>query len=218
MLWQGIIFDLDGTLLNTLHDLGSSVNAVLHRHGFPEHEISDYRYFIGKGFATLIARALPETARSEQNINQCLAEFQEEYERNWRKSSFPYDGIPEMLKDLEKLELKIGILSNKQHEFTEKFVQEFLPDHHFAAVFGRRDQIPPKPDPAAALEIARIFSLTPAEILFVGDSAVDMQTAVAAGMYPAGVSWGYRSPEELMDSGCRKLIQHPSELLCLFNL
>jgi len=218
MLCQGIIFDLDGTLLNTLHDLGSSVNFVLRSHGFPEHEISAYRYFIGKGFATLIARALPETARSEQNISQCLAEFQEEYSRNWRKNSFPYDGIPEMLNALEKQRVKIGILSNKQHEFTEKFVQEFLPEHHFAAVFGRRDHVLPKPDPAAALEIARIFSLPPAEILFVGDSAVDMQTAAAAGMYPAGVSWGYRSPEELMQNGCRKIIDHPSELLCLFNL
>ncbi|MEZ4529275.1 MAG: HAD family hydrolase [Desulfobacterales bacterium] len=218
MLFQGIIFDLDGTLLNTLHDLGSSANAVLHRHGFPEHEISEYRYFIGKGFANLIARALPETARSEQNISQCLAEFQEEYSRNWRKNSFCYDGIPELLTSLAQRNIKMGILSNKQHEFTEKFVQEFLPDHHFSAVFGRREQVPPKPDPAAALEIARIFSLSPAEILFAGDSAVDMQTAVAAGMYPIGVSWGYRSPEELMQNGCRKLIHHPSELLCLFDL
>ncbi len=218
MLCQGIIFDLDGTLLNTLYDLGSSVNTVLRRHGFPVHDISDYRYFIGKGFASLIARALPETERTEENIAPCLAEFQEEYEHNWRKNSFPYEGIPELLTSLEQKNIKMGILSNKQDEFTQKFVQEFLPAHRFAAVFGRREHVPPKPDPAGALEIARIFCLSPPEILFVGDSAVDMQTAVAAGMCPAGVSWGFRSPEELMQSGCTRIISHPSELLCLLDL
>ena len=213
MKWKGIIFDLDGTLLDTLVDLAHSVNLALERCGFDGHEIDAYRYFIGDGFTQLIKRALPTDSCTDKNIRRCTEAFKSEYHRNWKTETKPYTGIPEMLDSLVKYGLKLGVLSNKEDSFAKKCVQVLLPRWQFEAVFGQCDHIPRKPDPAGALAIARIFDCAPSKILYVGDSSVDMKTGNAAGMFTVGVSWGFRPAAELVENGCQALIDNPMDLL-----
>jgi phosphoglycolate phosphatase len=213
--YKAIIFDLDGTLLDTLEDLSGSVNRVMTRRGFPTHTLDEYRYFIGDGTAMLIARALPKEERNDKTIRACLKAFNEDYGRNWNVKTRPYKGITEMLDALTERGLKITVLSNKQHEFTKRCVADLLPKWTFDVVLGQRNAVKRKPDPAGALEVAERLRLSPAEILYLGDSAVDMRTAAAAGMFPVGVLWGFRPAEELQESGAKALIERPLEILNL---
>lgn len=217
MAFKAIIFDLDGTLLDTLEDLGNSVNRVLAGHGFPVHRIDAYRFFVGDGFAKLIMRALPENKRSQELVEICLDEFKDDYDRNWNQQTGLYDGISAMLDTLTGRGLKMAVLSNKKHEFTLKCVKTLLPHWKFEAVFGQREHIPPKPDPAGALEIAQMLKLSPSDFLYMGDSAVDIKTALAAGMHPVGVTWGFRPTEELIKNGCRSLIDRPQDVIALLS-
>lgn len=217
MAFKAIIFDLDGTLLDTLEDLGNSVNRVLAGHGFPVHRIDAYRYFVGDGFAKLIMRALPENERSQELVDICLDEFKDDYGRNWNRQTGLYDGISAMLDTLTGRGLKMAVLSNKKHEFTLKCVKTLLPHWKFEAVFGQREHLPPKPDPAGALEIAQMLKLSPSDFLYMGDSAVDIKTAQAAGMHPVGVTWGFRPAEELIKNGCRSLINRPQDVITLLS-
>lgn len=213
--YDAILFDLDGTLLNTLDDLANAANEALAASGFPTHPADAYRYFIGEGAKNLMKNALPPSRRTEETIAQHLAQFRENYERMWDKNTRPYDGVPEMLSALQARSISVAVLSNKPDDFTRKCVEQLLPEWRFAAIFGQRDGMPRKPDPAAALEIANIFGRSPAEILYLGDSGTDMKTAVAAGMFPVGALWGFREREELLANGAQALIAHPKELLNL---
>ena len=213
MTYKAILFDLDGTLLNTLEDLGNSVNRVLARRGFPTHTLNEYRYFVGDGTAMLITRALPQGKRNDETIRTCLEAFSEDYGRNWKVKTSPYEGIPEMLDAVTERGLKIAVLSNKQHEFTKRCVADLLPNWTFDVVLGQRDAVNRKPDPAGALEVAEHLHIPPADFLYLGDSAIDMRTATAARMFPVGVLWGFRSAEELKVSGAQALIERPSEIL-----
>ena len=213
--YHAILFDLDGTLLNTLDDLANAANEALAACGFPTHPVDAYRYFIGEGAKNLMKNALPPTQRTEEIIQQCLALFRENYERTWDRATRPYDGVPEMLTAVQSKQINFAVLSNKPDDFTRKCVEQLLPAWQFACVFGQREGVPRKPDPAGALEIARTFGRNPAEILYVGDSGTDMQTAVAAGMCPVGALWGFREREELLANGAKALIAHPAELLDL---
>ncbi len=215
MTYKAILFDLDGTLLDTLEDLGNSVNGVLEKRDLPTHALDEYRYFVGDGTAMLISRALPQGKRNDETIRACLEELREEYGRNWNVNTRPYEGIPEMLDALTEHGLKMAVLSNKQHEFTKLCVADLLPNWTFDVVFGQRDEVRRKPDPAGALEVAEHLNLSPADFLYLGDSAVDMKTATAAGMFPVGVLWGFRSAEELKDGGAQALIERPLEILDL---
>ena len=213
MTYKAILFDLDGTLLNTLEDLGNSVNRVLARRGFPTHTLNEYRYFVGDGTAMLITRALPQGKRNDETIRTCLEAFSEDYGRNCKVKTSPYEGIPEMLDAVTERGLKIAVLSNKQHEFTKRCVADLLPNWTFDVVLGQRDAVNRKPDPAGALEVAEHLHIPPADFLYLGDSAIDMRTATAARMFPVGVLWGFRSAEELKVSGAQALIERPSEIL-----
>lgn len=215
MTYKAILFDLDGTLLDTLEDLGNSVNRVLAARGFPTHTLDEYRYFVGDGTAMLITRALPQEKRNDENIRACLEEFSEHYGRNWKVNTRPYEGIPEMLDALTERGLKMAVLSNKQHEFTRLCVADLLPNWTFDVVFGQRDGVRRKPDPTGAVEVAERLNLPPADFLYLGDSAVDMKTAIAAGMFPVGVLWGFRPAQELKENGAQVLIKRPSEILNL---
>jgi phosphoglycolate phosphatase len=215
MTYKAILFDLDGTLLDTLEDLGNSVNRVLARRGFPTHTLNEYRYFVGDGTAMLISRALPQGKRNDENIRTCLKEFSEDYGWSWNVKTRPYEGIPEMLDALTERGLKIAVLSNKQHEFTKRCVADLLPNWTFGVVLGQRDAVNRKPDPAGAVEVAERLHIPPAEFLYLGDSAIDMRTAIAAGMFPVGVLWGFRSAEELKEGGAQALIERPLEILNL---
>lgn len=217
MPYKAILFDVDGTLLNTLEDLSDAVNRVLAGKGFPTHKLEAYRYFIGDGSAMLITRALPEEKRNDDTIRSCIEMFIEDYGRNWNVKTKPYDGVTEMLDALMARGLKIAALSNKPHEFTKRCVNDLLPNWTFEVVLGYRDAVPLKPDPASALEVAKRLNIPPVDFLFLGDSAVDMKTAIAAGMYPVGVLWGYRSIEELQENGAQALIERPLEILNLLG-
>ncbi|RPI77671.1 MAG: HAD family hydrolase [Desulfobacteraceae bacterium] len=213
---EAIIFDLDGTLLDTLEDIADTANQMLIKHGFPTHELHEYRYLVGDGIKTLIHRALPVENRQAQTIEDCLVTYREYYERYWKVHTRPYAGVPELLQALSKIPVKTAILSNKKHEFTVHCVQAFLSHHDFALVLGHREgKSALKPDPACALEIAQQLGIAPSRFLFLGDTGIDMQTALAAGMFPVGALWGFREKEELLQSGAKAIIARPPELLKL---
>lgn len=217
MPFRAVVFDLDGTLLDTLADLGESSNAALARLGFPTHPLEAYRTFVGDGVNVLIQRILPESHRDAGTVARGVEAFREVYGENWNNRTRPYAGIVEMLDELTARKIPMAVLSNKPHDFTVQCVEEFLPDHHFAVVLGHQQGRPTKPDPDGALEIARQLQLPPAEIAFLGDTSVDMQTACNAGMYPIGASWGFRSVEELQAHGAKVIISRPEELLRSFE-
>lgn len=213
--YKAILFDLDGTLLDTLEDLGNSANRVLSQKGFPTHALDSYRYFVGDGSAMLITRALPEDKRNDDMVQLCLDAFLKDYRRNWNVSTKPYDGIAKMLDSLTAHRIKLAVLSNKRHDLTKLCVTELLHKWRFEAILGQRKNVPRKPDPAGALEAAQILNISPSDFLFLGDSAVDMKTALAAGMFPVGALWGFRPAKELLQSGARALINEPPEILNL---
>jgi phosphoglycolate phosphatase len=217
MPYKAIIFDLDGTLLDTLEDLANSANRVLSEKGFPTHRLDSYRYFVGDGSARLITRALPEDKRNDDMIQLCLAAFLKDYRRNWNVKTKPYDGIAEMLDSLSARGLKMAVLSNKPHDFTKQCATELLKNWRFEAILGQRKDVPRKPDPVGALEIAHHLGMSPLDFLFLGDSAVDMKTALAAGMFPVGACWGFRPAKELLENGARALIKRPPEMIDLLE-
>ncbi|MEN8190973.1 MAG: HAD family hydrolase [Thermodesulfobacteriota bacterium] len=213
MKTRAIIFDLDGTLLDTVEDLADAANQVLSRGGFPIHPVEKYNHFVGDGLKTLIKRILPPDRVDEQTVRECMESFGEIYITMWNNKSRPYGGITEMLKSLKEQGVELAVLSNKPHDFTTMCVQESFSKDLFSHVFGQREGIPKKPDPAGALEIARLLGLNPAEIVYVGDTSVDMTTGRDAGMFTLGVLWGFRDREELEQSGAGKIIEHPQEIV-----
>jgi phosphoglycolate phosphatase len=217
MPYQAVIFDLDGTLLDTLEDIGDAVNRVLSARGFPVHPIDAYRFFVGNGVAMLITRALPEDKRDAETIRSCLDAYRADYDQHWNVKTRPYDGVGAMLDALTARGLKLAILSNKPHDSTQECVREFLSKWSFDVVFGQRDGVPLKPDPAGALAIAHTLGVPPAACLYLGDTAVDITTAIAAGMTPVGALWGFRPMEELQESGAQVLIEQPLDILGLLE-
>ena len=218
MPFKAVIFDLDGTLLNTLADIGNSANWALEKRGFPVHPLESYRNFIGDGAGQLIRRVLPADNHDETVFQACLADFQQEYGRNWNVQTKPYPGVPEMLDLVVASGLVPAVLSNKPDTFTQKCVSELLSKWRFEAVLGASAAFPRKPDPAGALEIAGRLKVPPGRILYVGDSGVDMRTAVAAGMFAVGVLWGFRGREELRQGGAQAILEHPLEIRKLIEV
>jgi len=210
---KAIIFDLDGTLLDTIEDLTDSMNQALSRFGFKGHDREAYKYFIGDGIETLAKRALPLESRNPEMVAQCVAAMREEYALRWDKKTRPYPGIPELLDALSQKGWPISILSNKPDDSTRMVVAKLLPRWSFQIVLGARPSVPKKPDPAAALEIAGLLHLTPDQFVYLGDTGTDMKTAVEAGMFPVGALWGFRTAQELMAHGAGVLIQKPLDLL-----
>ena len=212
-----VIFDLDGTLLDTLEDLADSVNTVLAERGWPPHAVDAYRYFVGDGAATLMHRVLPVDRRTPEEESLCLGRFRAVYAQKWNIKTRPYPGIVEMLAALAAGEVRMAVLSNKPHDATEQCVLELLKGIRFDVIQGQDAMIPKKPAPDGALRIARTFGVEPRDILYLGDTATDMQTAVHAGMIPIGALWGFRTAQELQEHGARRLIRHPGELLPLLD-
>lgn len=206
-----IIFDLDGTLLDTLADLAETCNELLQEHDLPTHPTAAYRNFVGDGLQTLIRRITP-IGTEEIFIKQCCALFEERYARNWKRNSCPYPGIDDMVAALKMHGVKLAVLSNKPDAFTKLFVDEFFPMGQFSIVHGQRQGIPKKPDPTVALAIAAQLNVRPQETLFVGDSGVDIKTGKAADMLTAGVSWGFRSVRELTENNADIVFHNPLEL------
>ena len=195
----------------------SNRNPVLAYFGFPQHELDAFRYFVGNGVEMLAIRALPEDRRDQMTVGKVVARIDEAYSLRWANNTRPFQGIPELLDALTNIGIRMAILSNKGQSFAELTVSTLLPDWHFDIVVGAQPSIPRKPDATAALQIARQMSLIPTEFLYLGDSAVDMKTAVAANMYPIGALWGYRTANELLTGGARALVEKPTHTLSLLN-
>ncbi len=214
------IFDLDGTLLDTLQDLTDSFNEALTRHGFPPHPPRVYRSLIGSGARRLVERAVGRDtspdAVSADLVEAVLASFTDRYRRTLDCRTRPYEGIPELLTKLSARGIRLAVLSNKSDDCTKALVARFFPDTRFEAVLGLRPDVPAKPDPTSALGIAAAMGFDPGCVVYVGDSGSDMTTACRAGMVPAGVLWGYRDREELLAAGARFLSSHPEELERVF--
>ncbi|MBN1256543.1 MAG: HAD family hydrolase [Planctomycetes bacterium] len=216
MKFKAVIFDLDGTLLNTLDDLADSANVMLTQLGYPLQNIASFNAFVGDGSRMMISRALPESARDEDTITQALALFNNEYKKRYDVKTKPYRGINEMLFALQDKGLPLVVYSNKPHPATVACVEKLLPQEVFTLILGQREGIPVKPDPTAALEIAAQFKLQPQDCLYLGDTNTDMWTAVNAGMFPVGAEWGFRTREELWEAGAEEILQSPEEILKFF--
>jgi phosphoglycolate phosphatase len=210
---QAVIFDMDGTLLDTLEDLGASMNRVLEREGLATHPIGAYRFFVGDGATMLAQRVLPAGLRRSPVVQRVRDAWSEEYDRHWADKTRLYPGIGDLLDVLAERRVPMAVLSNKPHAFTVQMAKHFLGRWPFGPVLGAREGAPRKPDPETALEIARGWDLPPEAVLYAGDTNTDMETARRAGMFAVGVLWGFREREELESSGALALAARPLELL-----
>ena len=210
-----IVFDLDGTLINSLEDLADSANHVLTQHGFPPHPVDAYRYFVGDGVRKLIERILPEEERTDARIEQCRVEFVAYYKIHMEDKTSVYPGIIELMKALKERGLKIAVATNKVHVAVAPLMAKYFPGIRFDSLIGQREGIPVKPHPQIMYDILKETGCQPSEALHVGDTATDMQLAHNAGVESVGVLWGYRPLEELQEAGAEHIIRVPEELLGL---
>ncbi len=214
---QLVIFDLDGTLLNTIGDLAAACDEVLKRHNLPTYSYDEYASFVGNGVMRLVERAIPEELRTEEFVAELRGEFVEYYFENIDQHTTPYPDIMWMLRELKKRGIAMAVASNKFQRGTEKLVAHFFPEIHFEMVLGQRAGVALKPNPQIVRDICQFTSFTPDKILYVGDSGVDMETAAAAGVESVGVEWGFRSREELVESGANHIITSPREIVSMFD-
>lgn len=210
--WGGVLFDLDGTLLDTLDDLAGAMNRALVAGGWAAHPVAAYRRFVGDGAGMLARRALPPGA-PETAAQAVLAAFMADYQGHWHDQTRPYLGVVEMLSALAAQGVPTAVLSNKPDRYVAPIMRHFFPGHAFAVAAGQRPGVARKPDPAGALAVAQEMGVEPGRILYLGDSDVDVRTATAAGMEPCGALWGFRGREELLASGARRLAARPGEVL-----
>ena len=213
MKYRAVLFDLDGTLLNTLQDVADAVNYGLASLHFPLHPIAAYKTFIGEGRDVLVRRALPAENRDDVTIQKVLERVNAYYAIHWADNTAPYAGIPELLNTLTAKGIKIAVLSNKADDLTNICVTKLLSRWRFSLVAGSKPTVPNKPDPTTALLIAKELEIQAAEFIYLGDSDIDMQTANGAGMYALGAGWGFRSTPELLGAGAKAVLKHPGELL-----
>ncbi len=217
MKMRAAVFDLDGTLLDTIEDLTDSMNAALAALGFPARTIAECKSLVGDGLATFVRRALPKSERDNPESARRLHEaMRAEYRLRSTVKTKPYPGIPELLDALAARGIPMAVLSNKPHPATLSVIAHYFPGTAFCAVFGARENVPIKPDASAALEIAALLELPAGEILYVGDTNTDMQTAAAAGMFGIGALWGFRTAAELRAAGARALAARPEDVLDWF--
>jgi phosphoglycolate phosphatase len=216
MKYKAVLFDLDGTLLDTLHDIADSMNAVLGKNGFASHPVERYKKFIGGGVGDLARRVLPDGV-DDATAADISMQMRAEYAHRWGVKTRLYPGIDAMLNGLVERNLWLSILSNKPDDFTRVMCEHFLGAWPFRIIMGASDKFSKKPDPSAALYIARHMEIDPAEFLYLGDSDVDMKTAVAAGMLPIGALWGFRDERELLAYGAKQLLRKPEDMLPLVS-
>ena len=206
-----IFYDLDGTLTDTIDDLADAANATLQSYNFPTHDVEAYKYFVGDGIETLFRRCAPKTV-AMTTIKELVCKNKEMYAKNWACKSKPYAGITEMLQKLIARKIPLAVLSNKPDEFTQVVVKHFFPNIPFSLIQGSPLNGKAKPDPALALAMAKKLDICPADIMFMGDTRTDMQTATNAGMIPVGVLWGFRPKSELVAYGAKIILEAPQDL------
>lgn len=207
-----VIFDLDGTLLDTIDDLAVSANHALRQYGYPEHELNEYRFFVGNGITKLIERALPTEARKESTILELRKVFVGYYQQHKADLTHPYTGIPELLDGLKSAGIQLAVASNKYHQGTQELIYHYFGQDLFTVVLGQRENIPVKPDPAIVNDILQQTGIEKARTLYVGDSGVDMQTARNSGLTSIGVTWGFRPRQELEANGAHYIVDKPEQI------
>ncbi len=213
MKYKAIIFDLDGTLLDTIHYIAECMNTTLEKFGYPVHEISEYKNFVGSGMTELVTRAMPENSRNKDKIAVLEKYMKKLYHEKGAENISPYPGIDEMLTKVKATGIKTAVLSNKVEAFTKNHVEELFPDFSFDAVCGARDDTPLKPAPDAALKIAALLGANPSETIILGDMAADMMTARNAEMTGVGALWGFGTKESLSIHGAKYLIEQPIDII-----
>lgn len=206
-----VIFDLDGTLLDSIEDIASSMNKVLESLQLPTHKIEDYKHFVGGGVDILVENALSN--QSKEIKDEVIKRFKIEYDGKLHSKTLPYDGIYELLDELKKLDINLAVLSNKPHEFTVSYVNHFFKNYNFKEIHGQKKDVPKKPDPKAALDIVKCLDSSCENTYFIGDTKIDMQTAKSANMTAIGVLWGFRDEKELMENGATFVVKHPLDIL-----
>jgi phosphoglycolate phosphatase len=214
---KGIIFDLDGTLINSAEDIADSLNLTLKQYGFEQHSTDDVKDWIGEGAVELIRKAIPAHKLVHLDIQKFLWEYREHYRENCAVKSYLYDGIPSLLDSLVDRKIQINILSNKPHELTLLVCEHFFSAWKFEHIFGMREHIPRKPDPSAVIEIVGKLGLQKSELLYIGDSGTDIETAKNAKIKVIAVSWGFRPRSELENQHADYLVDKPSELLDIID-
>ncbi|EKX98689.1 HAD family hydrolase [Selenomonas sp. oral taxon 138] len=213
MQYKAAIFDLDGTLVDSLNDLADSANAVLHAHGFPVYDVEAYRYFVGNGSRRLIERILPKDRASDAAfVRNFIAEYKECYAAHLLDQTKPYEGIMDMLEELQRRGIPMAVCTNKHQSAAEAIMEELFPREMFCEIIGDQDGLPRKPDPSKVLHIMKNMGVTGDKTLYFGDTSVDMDTARNAGAFSVGVLWGFRPAEELTEHGADILLKHPMEL------
>ena len=213
MNYEAVVFDLDGTLLDTLEDLADCMNATIGEFGYAPQPLGKYKYYVGDGVVNLARRACNDPDISEETIKKIVARNREIYGNGWAVKTRPYDGVPEMLDELVARSVKLSVMSNKPHHFTLLCVERFFDISKFAVVQGVNDEIAPKPNPAGVDRLVKIIGLPREKFLYLGDTNTDMETATAAGMFAVGATWGFRTAAELLQHGADKLINRPAELI-----
>lgn len=212
MKFKAVIFDLDGTLVNSIHDIADSMNTVLQNYNFPTHSYEKHQSYIGSGIRSLVRKSLPITHRNEKQIDLCFNSMIEVYHNNCTNKTKPYRGIIELLDNLISRDLKLGVLSNKADELTKKITNALLPNY-FDPIIGLSNEAHKKPNPFVVLEISKNLGIKPEEIIYIGDTGIDMQTAINANMIAVGVLWGFRPKEELISNGAKHLLKNPLDLI-----
>ena len=216
---EAVLFDLDGTLLDTIDDLAACMNAALAECGLATTPVAEHKLMVGDGVRNYVLRAMgPERRGDEDLVGRITEIYQGLYAERWAVKTRPYEGVKEMLAELAARRLRLAVLSNKPDHFTRKTVAHFLPDVPFDGVRGARDGVGLKPDPTSAVAIAETLGVGVERFGYVGDTATDMRTARAAGMRAVGVLWGFRSRDELINAGAESLIAHPAELAGVLNV
>ena len=216
MNYKGIIFDLDGTLLNTIADLGNSVNCILQQYGYPLHTEEKYKTYVGDGMRKLLERSLPQGASVD--FEEMFCAFLQTYDLAYMQETKPYEGIEHLLAYLAKREIKLAVNSNKKDKYTKKLIQKFFGEIPFVEVIGEREGRDKKPSPEAALEIAEAMALPVRDILYIGDSETDIYTGKNAGMRAGGVNWGFRGQSELEEAGADYIFNEINDILSILSI
>ncbi|WP_216616378.1 HAD family hydrolase [Marinifilum caeruleilacunae] len=214
---KGVIFDLDGTLANSIEDIADSMNQVLEENNFPTHDYTTYKTFVGRGVRSLVEKSLPLENRSVEEIEKSFDRMMSVYDENCIVKTCLYPGIKDLLNALSEKGIKISVFSNKANELTQKVVEVLLADWKLEYVLGAGGDIPRKPDPKGAILISEKMGIDPSELMYIGDSGVDMATAQNSGMHAVGVLWGFRDMEELLENGAQTLLEKPMDLMSSFD-
>ncbi|MEG1886977.1 MAG: HAD family hydrolase [Oscillospiraceae bacterium] len=214
---KAVLFDLDGTLINTLADLCDSANYSLKKMGYPPQPLNNFKMYVGDGIPKMLERAMPKPMACHSNIEKAKAFFMEYYSVHNSDKTAHYDGMPQLIAELRKKGFKTAVVTNKDEKMAKVILDKLYGENTFDLIFGAREGVPTKPDPTLALMAMKELKVLAQECVFIGDSGVDIKTAVNSGAFPVGVLWGFRGRDELVSSGAKQLINHPSELISIID-